>query len=106
MTPPGFVITVAFTFAFLLGVRASWRLWHRYHDDTLRPRSLILLAFLVVAVVVTVVAGWVGFLAVRRMLGFEALSWSPALTYALAFLLALIPEFLSRIVNRIERGES
>lgn len=94
-------VTLAFVGAFLLGVRATWRLWKRWRHD---PERLLLFALFAAALVITVTAGWVGFLSVRRLLGFEPISWSPVVTTVLAIVLVFLPEFLERVVDRIERG--
>lgn len=106
MTLWSILVVGAFLVAFARGVRATIRLAERWRATDLRPRSSILWAFVVVAATITLVAGWVGFLSVRRVLGFTALDGTAVVTAVLAVGLFFIPDFLLRVVDRIEQGRA
>jgi uncharacterized membrane protein len=89
----GVIISVPFA------VRATWRLWRLWRHD--EGRSLLLLAFWVVALIVTTAGIWIGFLSVRRLIGFEALDWSPFITGVLVVLVLQIPMILDGLVQRV-----
>lgn len=97
------LFAAAFLGSFVLGLRSTVRLWDRYSYGR-EPRSRILLAFVVIACALTLVAGWVGFLALRRLLGFEAVPWTPIVTYGLAIIIVAIPVWLDYIAEGIESG--
>lgn len=106
MTLWAIVVTGAVVVAFARGLRATSRLVRRWRATSAEGRSMILWAFVVVAASVTVAAGWVGLLSVRRILGFAPLDWSAGITTVLAIALFFIPEFLDHVVDRIERGRA
>lgn len=90
----------------VLGIRGSWRLTRRYHDvspQLVERERLILLAFVIVAWLVTVAALYFGGLSVRRLLGFEALPQFSAVSAVIAFAIFLIPAFLDAVVERVAR---
>lgn len=92
--------------AFALGLRGSVRLTRRYR--AVRPllakhEREILLAFVVVAWLITSGAGYFGYLSARRLLGFGPLDWTPIVSVLLASAVLLIPAFLDHIVSRVAR---
>lgn len=90
----------------VLGIRGSWRLTRRYHDvssQLVDRERLILLAFVIVAWLITVAAAYFGFLTVRRMLGFEPLPELAPVSAVIAFGIFLIPAFLDAVVDRVAR---
>jgi hypothetical protein len=56
----------------------------------------------VVALIVTIVSIWVGFLNVRRLLGFTALEWSPFVTGILVIIVLQVPLILDGLTQRIQ----
>jgi hypothetical protein len=92
--------------AFILGVRGSWRLARRYRDvsgELIRRERLLLGAIVAVAVIITIAAAVFAFLSARRVLGFEALEWTPGLTLFMATLILLIPAGLDYVVGLVAR---
>lgn len=92
--------------AFVLGLRGSVRLSRRYRAVSpllLQHEREILLAFVVVAWLVTVAAGFFGLIAARRLVGFAPLDWAPVAQVLLASAVLLIPAFLDHIVSRVAR---
>lgn len=85
----------------LMAVRSTYRLWRLYRQD--HGRSLLLLAFLVVACIATVLGPWIGFLLLRRFLGYPPLEWSSPITSVLVILVLLIPSILDYLVRRVGR---
>lgn len=96
--------TIAFGLPVVLGIRATYRLWRIYLFDAESRSQVILLAFAVIATVITVAGAVFGGLALRRFLGFEALPFSAPLTIVLAAIILLIPAALERLVTYIGRG--
>lgn len=80
-------------------VRSTWRLWRLWREDD--GRSLLLLAFWAVALIVTVAGGWIGFLTLRRVLGWEPLSWTAPITGIVTVLVLQIPMILDGLVQRV-----
>ena len=83
--------------AFVLGVRSTIRLGLKYRIITklLFPdRNLIGLVFFHVALIVTIVVGFFGFLAARRLLGYTPFAWSAATETVLAIPVLFIPVIL------------
>lgn len=93
--------------AFLSGTRSTWRLWRRYTSARvvlLEPRErLILRSFVIVSVMITVAAGYFGFVALRRMLGYDPLDWTPTVSVLLAIVILFIPTMLDLVVARVAR---
>jgi protein-S-isoprenylcysteine O-methyltransferase Ste14 len=97
------LFALIFLAAAALAVRSTWRLWRRHRAST-PPRNRITRAFVVVAFIVTVFAGLIGLLSVRGAFGFTPLDFArPLALLALAAVL-LIPWYLDRTAERIERG--
>jgi hypothetical protein len=100
-------IAVTYTLVFglpsLLGLRATWRLWRIYLYDEDSRRQVILLAFAVIATVITTSGIVFGGLALRRFLGFEQLPFASALSLLLAALILLIPAGLEWLVSYVGR---
>lgn len=106
MSVEGQILTVVFLLAFVLGVRSTFRLWRRVRvPGRSGPQSLILVAFAVVATIVTVVAGYFGVLGMRRLAGFAPVDF-PLGTIAAATGIVLIPEFLDWVETRIEGSDA
>jgi hypothetical protein len=102
------VPTLIFAFFFLWGVRSSWWLTSTYRAVApliLPNRRAIGLAFVVIAWAVTVVAGWLGFTSLRRLLGMDPLDWGPFIGYVLALPVLTIPAYLKRTWMRIGATE-
>ena len=92
--------------AFVLGLRGSVRLSQRYRAVSpllLEHEREILLAFVIVAWLVTVAAGFFGLIAARRLIGYAPLEWTPLVQVLLASAVLLIPVFLDHIVSRVAR---
>lgn len=107
MTTLDSIFIVGVLIAFTFGVRSTWRLWRRYRDAApvlveWRER-LVLGSIVFVAFAITGAAAYFAFLAVRRLLGYEALDWSPYASSAVAIFVLLIPTYLERIVARVAR---
>lgn len=90
---------------FLLGVRSTKHL-RAIHNGEAPPRNLITGAFYFVSLVVTVAAGYYGFLSARRVLGFEPIPGVGVLSVGVASAVLLIPVFLDWTVSRIRSGVS
>lgn len=107
MTEPGaFFLATTFVVGFLVGLRSTVRLTARYKTvaPSLMPREgLILQAFVVVSGSITIAAGFFGALAVRRLLGFDPLTWSAPLTVLLSAIVLFLPLYLERVVDRVAR---
>lgn len=82
-------------------IRATFRLWRLWRGDL--NRSLLLLAFWVVALIVTVAGVWIGFLSVRRILGYEPLGWSAPITAVVTVFVLQVPMLLDALVGRVSR---
>ena len=102
-------LAVLFLVAFLLGTRATIRQWRRYRTITptlVTPRAeLIMWAFAVISTVITIAAGYYGFLSLRRVAGFDPLppEWA-SISIGVAAGVLLLPEFIDRVVKRIMDG--
>jgi len=101
------LFAVGVVVAFVCGVRSTIRLWRRYHDAKAvlldwRER-LILKSFVTVSVVITGAAGFYGFMAVRRLMGFDSLEWASAVSALVAIGVLFIPVALDAAVQRIAR---
>lgn len=102
----GIFYLALFVIVGVLGIRGSWRLTRRYHDvspQLVERERLILLAFVIVAWLVTVAAAYFGFLTVRRLLGFEPLPELAPVSALVAFGVFMIPAFLDAVVDRVAR---
>jgi len=100
------VYAVLFGIVAILGVRGSWRLTSRYMfvNSQLDDReTLILRAVVIVAWTITIAALYFGFLAVRRLLGYEPLPELVPVSAVIAIGVLLIPAFLDYIVERVAR---
>lgn len=106
MTDQAVTFTVVLAIAAILGVRATYRLTRRYRAVrerlTIRERE-ILGAFVGVSWVITLVALYFGFIAARRVLGLEALAWTPTVSLLLSSIVLLLPAALDYIVDRVAR---
>jgi Mn2+/Fe2+ NRAMP family transporter len=104
--PAPYVIAAVFVVACLVGLRSTLRLARIYRDvaPALPARDrMILQAFVVVAGSITTASGIFGALAVRRLLGFPPLSWSPFITVVVATIVLFLPLYLEQVVQRIAR---
>lgn len=93
--------------AFLVGLRSTVRIFRLYRAiaPVLLPlRRLIAWAFVVVCVLIIVAVGWLAFVQVRRLLGFEPFELSALISYVLTIPVLLIPLFLERVLWRIGQG--
>lgn len=101
-------VMAVFMAAFALGTRATWRQVRRYRDASPRlvePRAyLVLFAFVAVSVVITLAAGYFGFLTIRRLLGYEAIPGISIVSLVVVAVVVLIPVFLDKVVARIADG--
>ena len=108
VNPEAIIPTVIFVGFFLWGVRSSWWLSSTYRAvaPRIQPnRRAIALSFVVVSWSVTAVAGWLGFVSTRRLLGWDPLDWSPFVGYLLAVPVLAIPAYLKRTWMRIGASE-
>lgn len=99
-----FVVVVAI--AFVLGLRGSVRLTRRYADVSallVRRERAILGSFVIVAWLITGAAGFFGALSARRLLGYEAIDWTPFASVIVASVILFIPVFLDYVVDRVAR---
>lgn len=107
MTPIQLVTSLGVLAAFIVGVWSTWDVW-RIHRDTaprLKPlEQLVLGVFVAVCVVITAAAGYYGLLAVRRLMGLEALEWSPLVGAVVAMAVLLLPARVRYVARRITRG--
>lgn len=92
-------LTACVVVSALYAGRATWRLWRLWRGDL--GRSLLLLAFWVAALIVTVAGVWIGFLSVRRLLGFAPLDWSAPVTGVITVVVLQIPMILDGLVQRV-----
>lgn len=92
---------IGFLIAAVLGIRATVRLWQTYVDAG--GRHVILLAFAVIATLITIVATMVGLISLRRILGYDPLPWTPPLLIIGAGVIFLIPAGLEWLVAYIAR---
>lgn len=100
----GWLYAAAFLAAFVLGVRASLRITRTYRQirpKLVAPEELIAVAFVVVAWVVTVAAGWYGTLSLLRLTGTAIVPWSPMVSLAVAMTVLALPPFLDLVLERI-----
>lgn len=107
LNPEALVPTAIFLAFFLWGLHSSWWLYTTYRAvaPRIQPnRRAIALAFVVVSAGVTVICGWIGFLSIRRLLGFDALEWSQYVSYLLVLPVLGIPYYLKRTWQRIGRA--
>jgi hypothetical protein len=96
------LIVVAFVGAFVLGSRSTWRQYRRWQRrGAFETRNRILLLLFAICALITGAAGWYGFISARRLIGFEALPWTPVPSVLIATGIVLIPV----VVTDIEAGE-
>lgn len=88
---------------FVSGVRSTWHL-RQIHEHETPPRNRITGAFYRTALVITLAAGFFGFLSARRVLGFDALPGIGLVSLVVASAVLLIPLFLDLTVQRIRGG--
>jgi hypothetical protein len=93
----GLIILAA---CFVLGVRSTLRL-RAIHKNETPPRNQITGAFYFVSLVITMAAGYFGFLSARRALGYDAIPGTPFVSLLIASLVLLIPVVLDMTVQRI-----
>ena len=92
--------------AFILGLRGSIRLHRRYRDvaEQLIPRERLLLASIVgVSFTITVAAGYFALVSARRLLGYEAIEWTPIVSLIVATAILFIPAALDYVVGLVAR---
>lgn len=102
------VYAVPFGIAFVLGVRASVRMTLRYWavaDELDWRERLVLLLLMNIAWVITIMAGYVGFLSVRTLLGYEPINELRPVTVVLSTLVLLLPAVIDFVVARVARVE-
>lgn len=105
MTEP-WLYAVLFVVAAVFGLRGSIRLTRRYRAvrDRLDQRErLVLLAFVIVAWLITCAAFWFGSLSVRTVLGYERIVWIAPFSALIATGVLLVPAFLDAVVERVAR---
>lgn len=84
-----------------LAIASTWQLWRLYRRD--HRRSLLLLAFLVVAVIATVIGPWIAVQQIVRLLGYPPLEWARPITSLLLIAVLMIPYILAFLVRRVGR---
>lgn len=107
MTPVDLGLALGIAIAAVVGVRSSVRLAFRYRGvapllATWRER-LMLGTFVAVAWTITVVALWIGFLTIRRLLGFQVLPGTPPVTGLMVIVVLFIPTLLDIVVTKIAK---
>lgn len=95
----GIILTAGVLISAPFAIRATWRLWQLWRAD--QGRSLLLLAFWIVALIVTIAGAWIGFLSIRRLIGYAPLDWSAPITGVLTVLVLQIPMILDGLVQRV-----
>lgn len=85
-------IVAAFAAAPLPATVANLYLWRVYTLDT---TNWVLRAFAVGSTIVNVASLWFGFLAVRRLLGFDPIDWTPPASAVVALALELVPIYFA-----------
>jgi hypothetical protein len=98
-----YVAMGVFIAAFLIGLRSTFRI-HRIRK-LVDHHNRILYAFDVVCLVITIAAGFYGFLGIRRVLGFDSLPGVAVISVVVASAVLLIPLFLDWTVTQIRRDE-
>lgn len=102
--PGAWLFAAVFVVAFLFGGRSTRRLTRTYREvaPALQPPyGLILQAFVVVALVITVAAGLFGFFSIRRLAGFQPVDWQPLASLLIASAVLVLPRYLESVVARI-----
>ena len=90
--------------AFIVDVQSTVDLWGRYRrvgPTLIKRERLILQAFVVVSVIITIVAGYFGALATRRLMGFDALDMTAGISWVLAITTLFVPAYLKLTVKRV-----
>ena len=95
------VVTAGVLIISPLAIRATYRLWRLWRSDL--QRSLLLLAFWVVSLIVTVAGIWIGFLQIRRLLGYAPLEFSPPITGIIVIVVLGIPMILDGLTQRVQQ---
>lgn len=94
-------LALVFAAVSIVGIRSTWRLWRIWRFDQRSRQSLILAAFAIVSLLITIGALWFGILTVRRLLGFESLPELQLGSFIIVVIILLIPAGLERVVARI-----
>ena len=92
--------------AFLTGVRSTYRLWVKFRavGKLLHPDgNAIGLIFFLIALLLTVTAGFFGFISARHLLGFESLPGAALIETLIGAAVLFVPWFLDYAVDRIGR---
>jgi uncharacterized membrane protein YidH (DUF202 family) len=93
--------------AFIIGAWSTWDVWQLHRDTAPRmtPLERMVLGLLVlICAVITLAAGYFGFLSVRRLFGFDAFDWSPLASAVVALAVLLLPARIRYVARRITRG--
>jgi hypothetical protein len=102
-----FVFAGIFILAFLIGARSTLRLWGTYQrvaPNLVYRDRLILQAFVVASVTITLAAGYFGAFSVRRILDYPPIDWQPPVSALVAAAVLLLPRYFDRTVDRIARA--
>lgn len=97
-----------FLIGLALGLRGSIRLTSRLRSawPVMDWRERLLLTAIVVVVwTVTAFALYIGFMSLRRALGYAPLDWAPIVGAIFAGAVLYIPAFLDLVVDRVARVE-
>lgn len=92
--------------AFFVGLRGSIRLQRRYvdvRDQLVRRERLLLQSIVTVAWIITVAAGFFAAVSARRILGLDALDWTPFAALIVATAVLFIPAGLDYVVGLVAR---
>lgn len=92
------------TAAFIADLTSTIELWGRYRrvGPTLAKRErLILQSYVVVAVVITITAGFFGILATQHLMGFDVIEGTAVVTWALSIAALFIPTYLRLTLRRV-----
>lgn len=103
MSEPALAILVAlFVLAPFPATAANIYLWHKWRTSG-DPRSWMLRTLAIGATVVNAASLFFGFLATRRVLGAEALDWTPPFSAVAALALEVVPVYFAVEFRRRER---
>ena len=89
------IYSVVLVFASVVGLLSTIELARMYRKAGVEGRArLLLAAFVAIAGILTIVASYFGGIAVRRLIGFPPLDWTPGVSFLLACIVFAIPPAL------------
>lgn len=102
------VYVLMFVIASVLGLRGSVRVTRRFraasaNNAMTAPERLLLGVLVVVCWTITAAALYLGFLSVRRLLGFEALGFLAPVSFVVALGVLLLPAAIDAVITKIAK---